>query len=196
MLEVLTPGSEIYTSLAEFKAFAGIVDNSQDAYWSGQIASACIIVSEHCGRPLCSEGVRETLRLGEALNTIVLQRWPVSVTPTVTFGPDNTPVSSSLYEVDVRAGIIRGVGQAGTYVPFDAGVWKITYSGGYITIPSAVKQAVWQLAREGDALGKIKAGLKSRRIEGAVAESYFDPDKLTDELPVGVKMLLRRYAER
>lgn len=196
MLEVITPGSESYTTLAEFKTFYGITDSAKDVYWTGLLVTAGEMISDYCGRPLCSEAVRETLRSGQAQEAFVLQRWPVSVTPVVTYGPGNVVVNSAFYEVAVRTGIVKPLASSGEYSMFDPGVWKITYSGGYVAIPARVKEAVWRLAYEGDGLAKMRAGLKSRRIEGVVTEVWSEGEKISDEVPAYVKQLLRRYVER
>ena len=196
MLEVITPGSESYTTLAEFKAFYGIVDTAQDAYWTGLLVTAGEIVSDYCGRPLCSEAVRETLRSDRVQDAFVLQRWPISAAPVVTHGVVDTVVSSSLYEVAVRTGILKPLAASGVYSTFDPGVWKITYSGGYVTIPARIKEAVWRLAYEGDGLAKMRAGLKSRRIEGVVTEVWSESNRISNEIPAYAQFLLRRYIER
>lgn len=198
MLEVLIPGTEVYGTLNEFKAFYGITDASLDVYYTGQLETASGIVSDYCGRPLCSEGVRETLRPTSGLSAIVLERWPITVTPVVTYGAGNTIVASTLYEVDVRSGVLRGLSD-GQYVGFDPGVWKITYSGGFVTIPARVKEATFRLMKDITDLGKLRAGLKTRRIEGVVTESFFDADKLDNldgYIPKNIRNLLTRYVER
>lgn len=195
MLEVLTPGNETYTTLAEFKAFYGITSPSRDVYWTGLLETASELVSDYCGRPLCSESVRETLRFDQPQSVIILERWPVTVTPVLTSGTGDEVIPSTSYEVDVRAGIIKPLCD-GMYSTFSGGLWKVTYSGGYLTIPLRVKEAVWRTAYDGDQTGKLRAGVKSKRIEGVVSETFFDPEKLTTGLSEQVKGLLFRYAER
>lgn len=198
MLEVITPGTEIYATLAEFKTFYGITGTDQDVYYTSLLETASGIISDYCGRPLCSEEVRETLRVEQMAKSFVLERWPISATPVVTFGLADESVATSLYEVDVRSGILRGLAY-GRYINFGSGVWKITYSGGFVSIPQRVKEATFRLMKDGTDLGKLRAGLKSRRIEGVVSETFFDPDKMDNMegyIPRNVRNLLTRYAER
>lgn len=195
ILEVVTPASGVYTTLQEYKDFYQITDTAKDTYYTGLIETVSDMVTDYVDRPLQSEAVKETFRLAQAVRSIVLLRWPITVAPVVSFSSVLTAYSSTMYQTDTRKAILYNLNGdlIGSWAP---GMWTIAYSGGFVTVPRAVKEAVWRAVRLADELQKVNSLVKAERIEGIASRSYWDTSVMGDSLPSVSKNLLRRYRDR
>lgn len=182
------------TTLAAVKAFKNIEvsTTTHDAEIARLILTVDNFVAEYCGRTF-EQNVTTTEYHSTTWGqrTLLLRRPPIASIASLYDDPTRVYAASSLmaatYYVidDANAGILRLDGAS-----FGQGIQnvKITYSGGFATIPSSLEQAaielIWLARDKGD---QALLGLKGKSIaDGSV--SYLD-----NQFPSGVRTTLDLY---
>jgi hypothetical protein len=169
-------------TLAELKTMLGIstTDTSEDAQLAMWITQFSDMVATMCNRVFAKEKVEETWRgdlppYDTQNGRVFLTHYPVADTDIESVSaPDGTPIDSSGYEIENRAGKLQ----------FFNTSWsepiRITYSGGYdlpAEAPPALKHAVVMLIRE-ERIRTMQAQTAGiRQISHKEARvSFFDPN--------------------
>ena len=194
-LEVLVANNTPYLSVAAYKARAGIEGSDQDEMLMDLLEASQALIDFYVGRNLNVETVRESWALEMPRHSVTLSKWPVTGTPLI-YKYNNALQSNFLPEIDVRSGILRGVGQWSNSF-FGMGIWSIEYQGGYTVIPASVKLAMASLVKFIQTQDRRRLGVRSERIEGVQAVTYLDEDKMgAFPLPPLVKTLLQPFRDR
>lgn len=137
------------TTVSNCKAFRGVDSSNQehDDELARLIASVQMFLEEECGRHFESATVTEYYNGDDWQDTLILSRPPV--TSIVNLWDDHTrayttPISASYYAFDAGSGVIHlldgltfGKGRRNI---------KVTYVGGYATIPLDLEQAAIEMA--------------------------------------------------
>lgn len=160
-----------YCSAEEVKSYADInaTDTSKDELIEMLITACQSFIDEYCGRSFEKTSVTEYFG-DEATDRLFLSRYPVDTKKSVQVWDswDRTYestdlVDSSDYFVDADKGIIKLDYEVGG----SPGSVKVVYTGGFLTLPVAIKQACIELVtrklKEGPSGG---LGVPSRALPG------------------------------
>ena len=180
------------TTLAAVKAFKNITVTVHDAELTRLIPTVDNFIAEYCGRTFEQDAaVVEYHSTKWGQRTLLLRRPPVQSIASIYDDPlraygATTLLASTTYVIDdANAGIVRLDG-----VSFSQGLLnvKVTYSGGFSTIPTILAQAaielIWLARDKGD---QALLGLRSKAVaDGSV--SYLD-----NQWPSGINAILDLY---
>jgi len=181
------------TTLANVKAFKNITDTVHDNELSRLIITVDNFVAEYCSRTFEQNAtITEYFSTKWGQRTLLLRRPPIQSIvslyddPIRSYGIGTLIPSTSYVVDDADAGILRLDGTS-----FGHGIQnvKITYSGGYATIPSALEQAaielIWMARDKGD---QALLGLRGKSVaDGSV--TYLD-----NQWPSGVNAILDLFS--
>jgi hypothetical protein len=167
-------------TIAELRSAAGVTDGSQDtdlralgARVAAAITSACHIVADGAKPPtLRLETLSQTIRLhAHHRSEIVLARRPVVAISSVT--EDGTALTSSDYEIEASAGVLRRVDTNG-----NVSCWPryakivVAYQAGWEAVPDDLKLAAARLVasswRE-----RSDVNLKRELIPGVIEREWW-----------------------
>jgi hypothetical protein len=160
-----------YCSADEVKVYADIktTDTSKDDLIESLILACQSFIDEYCNRSFEKSSMTEYF--GDVLaSKLFLSKYPIDTKKSIKVWDswdrgyaDSDLVDSSDYFVDAENGIIKLDYEVGG----SAGSVKVTYSAGYLAIPSAINQACIELVarklKEGPSGG---LGVPSRALPG------------------------------
>jgi len=176
------------TTLDDVKSYLGISGNGSDELLGTLIAAASEAIESYCGRKFASAAVVEYHDGGHTF--LVLSRFPVSsvsaiyTDPSGRFSP-GTLVPASCYVVYGEAGLV--VLTSGVF-PAGARAVKVSYTGGYASVPADIGQAATMLVATWYTRSREGAdGLASQSV-GSYSASFRE-----EEWPAQVRALLRGY---
>jgi hypothetical protein len=168
----------------DVKDFLKIADTDKDTLITALIPAAQSLIEEYCNRAFEKGTATEYSNGG--VDRICLKRYPLiiaSLTPLKVYEDgnriyeENSLVDPEDYHIDVANGVIF----------FDYilektyGAIKITYTGGYTTIPAAIKQVCVELvARKVKAGTSGDIGLMSKGTPGGVSIVFNQADLLPE----------------
>ena len=173
MEEPATPPCQII-DLAELKTILGVTDPAYDAELTRLINVYSAAIETYTARKLCS-AAREAVYIPRRhcfVPKFVLPQYPVTAVAKVEI--DGNDIDQTDWLVD---------GNEGTLYPLSGTGWSVhnaalvQSTAGYSPIPADVQDAAVQLISSafGAGPGAQPTGpVKMARVEGAVAESYFD----------------------
>ena len=156
------------------------------------ISAASQAVEKHCGREFTSSSVTE-YHNGDGLSRIWLRRFPVTAFSSLTV--NGSAIASTDYTYNADTGeLVRGDGQYdhrfASRFPHGTKNVVAVYTGGYATIPEAIKQAVIITVQH--LVGAIQAtGLFSSESIGDY--SYTFNKAFQPTIPKAAEMLLASY---
>lgn len=134
---------------AEFKAYAGITSTTQDEKIDIIIPKVSELVKSICGRTFVDyvDDVKTELYDG-GTNYCALSEFPVVAVSSVEYSTDYGKTYTTLteytdYAVNLRNSTIESI--SGKEFPLKTNSFRITYTGGYESIPQDLKLAVLDL---------------------------------------------------
>lgn len=129
-LTVVTPAATVaLTTLDAVKPGLDVGDGD-DAALTDLIGQASAAIVTYTGRTFGREVVQEVVRLHRPVTGIVLERAPVVSVSAVMEGA--ATLSTTDYEADLKAGIVRRLSSSGCYRTFDAGTVTVSYTAGWL----------------------------------------------------------------
>lgn len=182
---------------AEFKTWRGISASTYDAQLAVIIPAVQAAMERFCGRVntgFDQASYTETLD-GDDSPSLFLEATPIATSPaaSVTHIADDgteTVISTSDYRINTKTGEVFRLGSRFSFSPFDefgepnldrsfgysprwsAGRqnWKITYTGGYSTIPADLKMVTYDLVAR--TLGEATSGDAQRAVSSETLGAY------------------------
>lgn len=139
-------------TLAEYKAYAGIISTNQDAAISAIIPKVSQLVKTYCRRTFVDyvNDAYTEVQSGGRGSKLYLKEYPLiqfdSLEHSTDYGATYTTlVEYTDYVVDQEDGSIAVVGSSNTVFPKYINGYKLTYYAGYETLPEDLKLAVLDL---------------------------------------------------
>lgn len=135
--------------LSDVKAYAGINSNTQDASISYLIPKVSLYIKNYCGRTLVEYYTTPKVEVFNGGNPeIFLKEAPIRVVSAVEYSQDYGKSYSPLvefedYVVDRELEAIAMI--KFSVLPKSLNAFKVTYTGGYATVPEDLKLAVVDL---------------------------------------------------
>ena len=169
-------------SLADLKTYLGVTDNSEDAVLTVFLNGADAYAKNRMGRDIekGTDPIVEEMD-GHGENVIQVRNWPIVSVASVEYNDlvSWKPYDPSAYFVKKSTGQIR-FPYFGTLRGF--GNIRVTYVGGYETVPKDISTAVVRIAAS-TYNRRNSDGIKREKIEGAEIE--YSPETIpTDALDV------------
>jgi hypothetical protein len=183
-----------YCSVEEVKIYADInsTDTNKDDLITSLITACQSFIDEYCGRSF--ERGSTTEFFGDIpTSKLFLSKFPINTVKPFKIWesgdrsyPDSDLINSSDYFIDAENGIVKLDYEVGG-IP---GSVKVSYTGGFLTIPAAIKQACIELVarklKEGIGGG---LGVPSRALPGAGGSVTY----ITDDILPQTKIVLDSY---
>ena len=142
-------------TINQYKAFRGIVGNTEDAKLNVIVPSVSNLVKTYCGRTFLdyySTNKTEYFSLKWKQNTVFLSETPIVTVSTVEELQESTvstyiTLTASQYVIDNNLNAIYRVDTDGTRYDFPVGInsVRVVYRGGYSALPSDLRLAVSDL---------------------------------------------------
>lgn len=221
MFSISAPASSrAFLSLAEIKAAVGETGSSNDAALSSlgaqitdSIVAACGVPSDGVNPPtLMRETIVETIRpearqtyfglshqfsarsgqIDDRAEALILSRRFVSSASVVI---DGQTLSTSLFEIDAAAGLLRYLDSAGSYILWPRLLTVVTYQAGFVSAPEPLKLAATLLIREAWAISQRDPSVRAASFEGLGSFQYGSGSFMSQAggMPPGIADLLAPY---
>ena len=181
--------NKLLVSLADAKTYLAISDTAEDGLIGYLLQSISEMFATMCDRPLLSGAYTDYL-YGEGHPTIYLNTYPVDTAEDITVAVDEKRVFGVDTQLDaddiwVNADIgsitkIGGVFRRGLPI-------KVTYTGGYASVPYDLRLAALE------ALGMVWKRNKDKRFDVASMSRGDVNYQFSNELPPTVTDVIKRY---
>jgi uncharacterized phiE125 gp8 family phage protein len=202
ILTVITPATAAQRRLCAVEAVRAelLIDGvDQDYLLLPLIDAASQQVAGYCRRVLALETVRETWRLTERPECLLLRRHPVTAITSVI--EDGVTLAGTDYDLDADAGFIWRL-DGETRIGWAQATVQVTYSAGYVgpgqsspTLPYDIQRATVLLVSMAYNSRGRDASLRSVNLQGVVAESYQMPTPGSGGMPTAIADMLAPYRE-
>jgi len=182
-----------YCSSEEVKSYADInpTDTTKDELIESLILASQSFIDEYCGRSFEKSAVTEYFG-DKATNRLLLSKFPIDTKKTIKIWDswdrayaDTDLVDSNDYFIDADNGMIKLDYEIGG----SPGSVKVAYTGGFLTIPAAIKQACVELVtrklKEGPSGG---LGVPSRSLPGIGGNVTFVIDALLPQTKIALDL--------
>ncbi len=172
---------------------APALNGLENDYLSALIEAASAAIEKYCGREFAESERTETYD-GDGSRELFVRTFPLGALETVTVvDADETEYDGDGFRLDTRIGrIVPKIGAGLSRFPAGVQNLRVTYTGGFSTIPADVQEACVQTvqAMRGATSDSNDAGMQSERIGDY---SYVRFDASTHGLTPSVKALLAPY---
>jgi hypothetical protein len=124
-------------TLSEFKTWMGLTDTAQDAAISAIIPAASATVEQAIDRPATQAAIANEVHDGNGSARLWVRRWPIASISQLTIDGQSVSASDFLW-ADRTVTLLRG-----RRFTLGTGNILVSYTGGWVTLPDDVRQAVF-----------------------------------------------------